>query len=125
MLYIESRVPSPVLLLREGCVNAIYPAHIACRGFEHKLPTRWILDSIEQALRTGKARRPGYTVWPSGDPLIVTITEAHLGMWREQYEAGARADLPEGLLEDIDRVLGVSRPSTPDPGLTHNEPDKV
>ena len=99
-------------------MNAIYPAHIACRGFEHKPPTPWILDSIKRALRTGTARRPAYTVWPSGDALIVTITGEHLDTWREQYESGARLELPAERLGDIDRILGVSRPSPPSNNLS-------
>ena len=94
----------------EGEVNAIYPAHIAVRGFQHNLPTSWILDSVKQSLRTGAARRPAYTVWPSGEPLIVNITGEHLEMWRRQYDQGRRPELPEELVDDIDRILGVSRP---------------
>jgi hypothetical protein len=96
-------------------VNAIYPAHIAVRGFQHNLPTSWILDSIKQSLRTGAARRPAYTVWPSGEPLIVNIAEEHLDMWRRQYDDGVQPELPEGLVIDIDRILGVNRP-LPSPG---------
>jgi hypothetical protein len=94
-------------------VKAIYPAHIAVRGFQHNLPTNWVLDSINRALQTGAARRPAYTVWPSGDPLIVVITAEHLDMWRRQYDEGARLELAEDLLEDIDRILGVTQPLAP------------
>ena len=77
---------------------------MTCRGCECMLPhtSRWASP--------GTARRPAYTVWPSGEPLIVTITGDHLDMWRRQYDEGARPELPEELVDDIDRILGVSRP---------------
>lgn len=106
-------------------MTSIYPAHIAVRGFQHNLPTSWIMDAITRALQTGAARRPGYTVWPSGEPLVVTITAEHLDMWRRQYEGGARLELPEDLVDEIDRILGVKRPAPsgqPDaPGATEKE----
>ena len=90
-------------------MKQIFPVHIACRGFQHNLPTHWIMDSIKQALRTGTARRSAYTLWPSGEPIMVSITEYHLNVWRRQYDEGIRLELPEDLLEDIDEILGVSR----------------
>lgn len=93
-------------------MKAIYPTHIAVRGFQHNLPTNWIMDSIRRALQAGAARRLSFTVWPSGEPIVVTVTAEHLALWRRQYDAGDRLELPEDLLEDIDRILGVNRPSS-------------